>query len=134
MTLEGYYVIVKDSDDETSVAIKQALARSSLVNLKNTRSFNALTGGEFKHATQSASNTIRNRQEEKKAQRKAYNSKPEVKERLKEYNKLPEVRERKRKNRELRQKLLKRVPKEVVMQVLKEDEQLQAVPEKKSAE
>lgn len=128
--MQGYYVIVKDADDETSIAVKQALAKSPLVNLKSTRSFNALTGGEFKQATQSASNTIRNRQEEKREKRKAYNSKPEVKERLQEYNKRPEVRERKRQNRELRQKLLKRIPKEVVMQVLKEDEQLKIVGEK----
>lgn len=134
MALEGYYVIVKDADDDASLTLKQALARSMLINLKNTRSFNALTNGEFKKATQSAATTIRNNQEEKRAKRKEYNSKPEVRERLREYNRRPEVKERKRKDREMRQKLLKKIPKEVVMQVLKEDEQLKIITEKKPAE
>lgn len=130
--MEGYFVIVKDANDESSLNLKQLLSKSLMVNLKNTRSFNSLTENQFKNSVQSATGTIRNRTEENKEKRKKYNSNPQVKERLKEYNQRPEVKERKRKNRELKQKILKNTPKEIIVQILKEDEQLQ-LTEKKSA-
>ena len=130
--MEGYYVVVKDANDETSSSLKQLLAKSLMVNLKNTRSFNAFTENQFKRDVQSATGTIRNRTDENKEKRRKYNSNPLVKERLREYNQRPEVKERKRKNRELKQKILKNTPKEVIVQILKEDEQLQMNREKNS--
>lgn len=120
--LSGFYVITQDAADEQAQQVKQTLAKSGLINLKNTRAFNKLTDGQFKSSVTSAVTSLRNRQEEKQARRKEYNSRPDVKQRMREYNQLPEVKERKRKERELKRKLLKKIPREVVLQVLKEEE------------
>lgn len=120
--LTGFYVITQDAADEAAQSLKQTLAKSGLINLKNTRSFNKLTDGQFKSSVTSAVTSLRNRQEEKREQRKAYNSRPDVKQRMREYNQSPEVKERKRKDRELKRKMLKKIPREVVLQVLKEEE------------
>lgn len=120
--LSGFYVITQDALDEGALALKRTLAQSGLINLQSTRSFNKLTDGEYKSSVASAVTSLRNRQEEKRAQRKQYNARPDVKQRMKEYNQSPEVKERKRKERELKRKMLKKIPREVVLQVLKEEE------------
>ena len=120
--LSGFYVITQDATDEQAQALKQSLVKSGLINLQSTRAFNKLTDGQFKSSVASAVTSIRNRQEEKREQRKQYNSRPDVKQRMREYNQSPEVKERKRKDRELKRKMLKKIPREVVLQVLKEEE------------
>lgn len=120
--LTGFYVITQDAADEAAQQVKQTLLKSGLINLQSTRSFNKITDGQFKTSVTSAVTTLRNRQEEKREQRKQYNARPDVKQRMREYNQSPEVKERKRKDRELKRKMLKKIPREVVLQVLKEEE------------
>ena len=119
--MEGYFVVTKDSDDETSVNLKKLLGASKLVNLQSTPTFNRITGGVYKKSTASAVAHLRNDQEEVRAKRKAYHEKPEVKERIKLYNQKPEVKERKRQERIRRQKLLSMVPREIIEKVYKEE-------------
>ncbi len=120
--LSGFYVITQDTNDDSAHQVKQTLLKSGLINLQSTRAFNKLTDGQFKDSVTSAVTSIRNRQEEKKRQRKEYNSRPDVKQRMREYNQSPEVKERKRLDRERKRKMLKKIPREVVLQVLKEEE------------
>lgn len=122
--MEGYFVITKEGDDETSSNLKKLLDASKLVNLQSTRTFNRITAGVYKKASSSAVTHIRNSQEEVKAKRKAYHERPEVKERIKLYNQKPEVKERKRQERVRRQKLLSMVPKDIIEKVYKEDNKL----------
>jgi hypothetical protein len=118
--MEGYWVIIKDSDDEESKKLKAILKESKLVDLQCTRTFNRITNNEFKKQAGSAVTQIRNRQEEKVKKRKEYQARPDVKQRSKEYNQQPEVKERKRQDRVRKQKLLSLVPKEIVAKVYKE--------------
>jgi ribosomal protein L20 len=120
--LSGFYVITQDAVDEAAQQVKQTLLKSGLINLQSTRAFNKITDGQFKPSVTSAVTALRNRQEEKREQRKQYNARPDVKQRMREYNQSPEVKERKRKDRELKRKMLKKIPREVVLQVLKEEE------------
>lgn len=120
--LAGFYVITQDAADEAAQVLKRTLAQSGLINLQNTRSFNKLTDDAYKSSVSSAVTALRNRKDEKRARRKEYNARPDVKQRMKEYNQTPEVKERKRKDRELKRKMLKKIPREVVLQVLKEEE------------
>lgn len=120
--MQGYYVVTQESNDAESKSLLDLLAKSGLINVKHTRAFNRLTDGVYKTATTSAVNSLRNRKEEQRQRRKEYNSRPEVKERMKEYNQLPETKERKRRERERKKKLLKKIPREVILEVLKEEQ------------
>lgn len=119
--MEGYFVITKDADDETSQQVKTLLAQSKLVNLKCTRTFNRVTKAEYAPSVTSARNKIRNDRDEQRQKRKEYQSRDDVKKRTKEYNRLPEVKERKRQERLRKKKILSLVPKEIIEKVYKEE-------------
>lgn len=121
--MQGYFVLTKDADDDESKKLKSALAQSKLVNLKCTRTFNRVTDGQYQKAATSAVAHIRNRTEEQRAKRKEYHAREDVKTRTKEYNRLPEVKEKKRQERLRKKKLLERIPKELIEQVYKEEEE-----------
>lgn len=120
--MEGYFVITKDSEDEQSKQLKDALKKSTLVNLHCSRTFNRITKDTYKSQVSSAITHLRNGRPDNKEKRKEYHSRPEVRERIKDYNSRPDVKERKRLERERRKKLLSLVPAEVITKVYKEEE------------
>lgn len=134
--IKGYYVI---SNEESSAEFGEAdqrllllLRESKLVNVKNTRAFNKMTGNQYAKPVESAVAHNRNSNIEKKEKRKEYYNRPEVNQRLKAYYKTPEVKERKRLARIRQRKLMSLIPKDILDKALKDEERDQYLQKKYS--
>lgn len=132
--LEGYFVILKPPvNDEEKTLVELLTSQTGLVDLKCTRTFNTVTNDEFKLPVGTAKNSLRGKRGEVKAKKKEYYAKPEVKQRIKEYNKTPKVKAKKKAARQRKSRILKMVPKEILIKAMKEEQERKVLEEKSSA-
>jgi len=122
--MQGFFVTTSPAENPDDESILNVLKQRGFVDLKTTRSFNAVTKGVYKKSVKSAKVSLKNKTAEAKEKRRAYESLPEVKERSKRYHKEPEVKKRRRQAYQRKKLLLSLVPEDIIHKALLKEQEM----------